>query len=87
MEMSMKEYYIASRNHEGYCTECKKLTRDRCEPDAENYPCPDCENNSVFGVENAMLIGYIDITSTKGSRRQGWIDAAASLKSQTSLEK
>ena len=66
MEMSMEEYYDASDSHEGYCTKCKELTCDMCEPYAENYPCPDCENNSVMGIENAMLLGYIEITDYRG---------------------
>jgi len=62
MEMTMEEYYDATSKHEGFCTECKELTRDMCEPDAANYECPVCGGFTVFGIEEAMLIGYIEIT-------------------------
>ena len=37
----------------GYCRTCQDWTRYSTEPDAENYDCPICGKNDVFG--------YIDI--------------------------
>jgi len=45
----------------GWCTECAEFTRHETEPDAEHYECPVCANKSVFGAEQALLLGYFDV--------------------------
>jgi len=45
----------------GFCTKCQEFTRDRTEPDAEEYDCPVCEENTVMGTEQALLLGKITI--------------------------
>lgn len=48
-------------NNSGYCSMCDAITVDSgVEPDAENYRCPECGNDSVFGIEQALLLGYIE---------------------------
>jgi hypothetical protein len=46
----------------GYCKACREFTHDCCEPDARNYECPECGESEVFGAEEAMLIGIIEVT-------------------------
>lgn len=47
------EYYMS-----GYCTHCEEVTCDSgVEPDAEGYSCPQCDNDTVMGVENAIISG------------------------------
>lgn len=36
-------------SYRGYCTACRKWTRDMTEPDAEEYDCPICGCDSVMG--------------------------------------
>ena len=55
----MHEFQQAARDSIGWCRTCLAFTRDCTEPDAEDYDCPVCENNSVVGAEYAMLLGYI----------------------------
>jgi hypothetical protein len=31
------------------------------EPDAERYECDECERHAVYGLEQALLMGRIDI--------------------------
>jgi hypothetical protein len=45
----------------GFCTECCAFTTDTVEPDAEDYSCDDCENNTVVGAEQALIMGLIEL--------------------------
>lgn len=53
--------YIQLREEEngGICLDCGHIHHSGCEPDAENYPCKECGMNSVFGIEQALLMGHI----------------------------
>ena len=47
---------------DGICTSCGFQGRSAngtgwVEPDATNYPCPDCGENSMMGYEEALLSG------------------------------
>lgn len=59
--MTERTYQAACDRYAGYCTTCGKCTRNETEPDAERYPCPRCGNDTVYGVEQALLCDYIDI--------------------------
>jgi Zn finger protein HypA/HybF involved in hydrogenase expression len=54
------EYAEAQESYQGWCTACKKFTRDMTEPDAEDYDCPVCDQRTVVGAENALIMGLID---------------------------
>lgn len=54
-EITEEIYNEAFDNDQGFCTECKAFTKDGVEPDAEYYECPECQNDSVFGVEAALM--------------------------------
>ena len=48
--------------YDGYCTDCDEVTvYGDVEPDAEGRFCDECEQNTVMGVEQAMLKGLIDV--------------------------
>lgn len=57
--MTEKEYIEATESNQGYCLICREFTTDFAEPDARNYECPICGNDSVFGAEEALMIGLI----------------------------
>ena len=59
--MTANRYQEACNNYEGYCTKCRKFTRDQTEPDAEGYDCPRCDEKTVMGAEQAMLSGIITV--------------------------
>jgi hypothetical protein len=44
----------------GICLECGETTTG-VEPDARGYRCSSCNNYSVYGIEEAMLMGMLDI--------------------------
>jgi len=43
----------------GYCSTCEDFTTDGVEPDAQEYTCDVCEQDTVYGAEQALLIGLI----------------------------
>lgn len=44
----------------GACTRCGKKTYG-VEPDAQQYECPDCETNTVFGLQELLLMDFLEI--------------------------
>ncbi len=59
--VSEEDYDDYRESYQGFCTNCKKWTRECTEPDAEDYDCPVCEMNTVIGAENALLSGGVEI--------------------------
>jgi Zn finger protein HypA/HybF involved in hydrogenase expression len=45
----------------GICLECGN-TQSGVEPDAEEYECENCGENKVMGIENAFLIGEVEVS-------------------------
>ena len=39
----------------GYCVKCGDFTREMTEPDAEEYDCPVCGEDSVMGAEQMCI--------------------------------
>ena len=60
-QVSMEEYQDAANRYVGWCRDCEDFTRECTEPDAEGYDCPNCDQDTVVGAEQAMLLGMIDI--------------------------
>ena len=60
-EVTEDQYNEACECDQGFCTECQEFTKDGVEPDAEHYECPVCEQDSVFGVEQALIMNLIFI--------------------------
>ena len=55
-------YHDYCNNNYGFCTNCVEFTREGgTEPDAEGYECPDCENNSCMGIEQALMMDLFEI--------------------------
>ncbi len=43
----------------GFCINCG-YERGGCEPDAREYPCDECETNTVYGAQELLIMGYAD---------------------------
>ncbi len=42
---------------DGWCVHCKGVTRfGGCEPDARQYNCEECGQNSVYGMKEAACV-------------------------------
>ncbi len=61
LTITMDEYCDVCDSYQGYCTTCGKFTREMTEPDACNYDCPICDENTVMGAEEAMIQGILTI--------------------------
>lgn len=53
------DYQLAQEENTGFCSSCEDFTTSGVEPDAENYVCEDCGNQTVFGAEQALIMGMI----------------------------
>jgi len=60
LSVSEDQYTELCHDHNGVCLECGEIA-DCVEPDAEEYKCESCEKHAVFGLEQAMLLGNVDI--------------------------
>ena len=59
MRFTMEEIEEAMADQAGYCTKCGAW-RDCCEPDAREYDCEECGENSVYGAEELVIMGLVD---------------------------
>lgn len=62
MKITKDEYHDLRESNAGFCENCDECTADSgVEPDAQDYDCIVCAMPTVFGVEQALLLGYIEI--------------------------
>ena len=58
-----KEEYLSLRfRYIGICLTCGEK-RNGIEPDARQYECKECGEKQVYGIEEALLDGVIEITA------------------------
>lgn len=60
MIMNVEQYEYLNANSIGICQACGEEQSD-VEPDARNYECEACGAEAVFGAEEALLMGLIEI--------------------------
>lgn len=58
--MTEEEYLEYEDRMVGLCRNCG-AERGCTEPDACNYPCEECGKKAVFGVQELMLRGLIEL--------------------------
>lgn len=58
--MSLIENNMFGIGNDGICLSCGEI-QDGCEPDARNYECECCGGKNVFGLEEAMIMGEINL--------------------------
>jgi len=56
-----EEYLDHCNSNNGFCVKCGEIQEGGCEPDAEEYPCENCEENGVYGIELALAMGLVEI--------------------------
>ena len=62
MKLTISEYNEHRNDYDGYCVGCKTIGRyGYTEPDAENYECDECGENKAMGMDNALIMGYLEI--------------------------
>lgn len=45
----------------GVCLACGEIA-EGVEPDARGYECDCCEKKKVYGLEEAVLMGFVDVS-------------------------
>ena len=62
MKMTEAQFHKHCDEMNGYCETCDDVTKyGGTEPDAEGYECPDCDQDSVCGVEQANIAGLLEL--------------------------
>jgi hypothetical protein len=58
--ITASEYHEGCDDNSGICTHCREITNfGGVEPDAIGYECEECGENTVYGLEMALLEGLI----------------------------
>jgi hypothetical protein len=59
----------------GYCRACGAQA-DSCEPDARNYKCESCDAPEVFGCEELLVMGELELVGEDddGERDGDYLD-------------
>ena len=58
--LSGDNYRDACNNSEGRCLGCG-ATADGVEPDAREYLCDECGEHQIYGIEELLLMGEVEI--------------------------
>ncbi len=62
LDLTPSEYQDHDDSNDGYCVQCNAITRSGdTEPDAREYPCPDCNGTNCYGIQEALLMGKLNI--------------------------
>ncbi len=62
MQMKEEDWTQQQGEYNGYCKACDDITCfGEVEPDARRYKCDVCDKNTVYGVEEAFMKGWIEI--------------------------
>lgn len=56
-----EDYLAACEDNTGWCTDCKEFCVAFAEPDAKEYECQNCLNNTGFGAAQALIEMLITI--------------------------
>lgn len=48
----------------GVCLACGEIQYGGCEPDAREYVCPSCDAHKVYGLEEALFMGAIELADS-----------------------
>ena len=60
--MNEEEYQNHCEEYNGYCKNCKDVTLfGSVEPDSRKRQCETCGLNCVYGMEESMLMGLIEL--------------------------
>ena len=59
-KLTAGEFHLADEESEGRCIACGAVA-DCVEPDARRYVCEECEAPSVYGMQELLLMGRVEI--------------------------
>lgn len=61
IQMTEEDYRELVDCYGGVCLACGAFKYGDTEPDAESYPCNECDAKRVQGIENALIAGNIEL--------------------------
>jgi hypothetical protein len=75
-KLTRAQFHELSDEHGGICLACGATQDSGVEPDARGYPCDECGQRAVCGIEEALLAGRIELVSpkTQGSVLAAFLD-------------
>lgn len=60
--VTMAEYRLYRNEYWGFCTACQEWTEvGGVEPDAREYQCPVCDEATVYGADEALMMELVDV--------------------------
>lgn len=59
--VTIAEYRLYRDQYIGFCTVCQDWTGDGVEPDARKYQCPVCDEQTVYGAEEALMTELVEV--------------------------
>jgi len=62
LKINQKDFMRHMEEHDGFCISCGEILEGGFEPDAAEYNCPECGDDSDFGMEEALFQGYVIFT-------------------------
>jgi len=63
------EYHYLREESGGYCLACGGEA-EGIEPDARQYECENCGENRVYGIDELLLMGRIEIIEGKRGKNE-----------------
>lgn len=66
-KMTEATFNMLDQNYSGVCLHCHEIQDGGCEPDAEYYHCDECNHDSVFGIQQALVYGRIEIVESEAN--------------------
>lgn len=64
LKMTENQYHELVNDQMGICLACR-TTKSGCEPDARRYECDECGKQEVYGTEECLLMGRIELTENE----------------------
>lgn len=61
LKLTELEFTLHNDDNDGYCLYCNEFTYGGVEPDARNYLCEGCGEKKVFGIEELMIRGMVEV--------------------------
>ena len=91
--MTWSEYQQSRNDNMGICRACG-YEQSGCEPDARGYECEQCGQKAVYGTEELLMMGKLEVDppldnphdETEGFRREMIAEQQANIKFRKILE-
>jgi hypothetical protein len=61
IKITEEDYHEMCKDSGGFCLKCG-IEVYGIEPDARRYTCEECDTPNVYGIEELLMMGKLDIT-------------------------